>query len=176
MEAQIQVQRQEIDLTLIYEMFWHKVFKVAVMITHDKYLAEDIVQETFIKAFKKIDSILDIEKIGSWLSTIASRTAIDLIRKEKRSGTILVEDVVYTINEHVQEKNAVEQIVERLWMEKEIEQEVEQLKPALREAFLLKYEDGLKEEEISERLQLPIGTVKSRLYRARQQIKAELNK
>ncbi|MCF6408325.1 RNA polymerase sigma factor [Pseudalkalibacillus salsuginis] len=170
------MQRQEIDLNLIYEMFKHKVFKVAVMITHDKYLAEDIVQETFIKAFKKIDSILDIEKIGSWLSTIASRTAIDLIRKEKRSGTILVEDVIYSVNEHAQEKNAVEQIVERVWMEREIEQKVAQLKPALRDAFLLKYEDGLKEEEISKRLQLPIGTVKSRLYRARQQIKTELNK
>ncbi|WP_221565353.1 RNA polymerase sigma factor [Alkalihalobacillus sp. TS-13] len=177
MEAiHLQEQNQDIDLNLIYETFRHKVFKVAVMITHDRYLAEDIVQETFIKAFKKIDSILDIDKIGSWLSTIASRTAIDLIRKEKRSGAILVEDVIYTANEYNQEKNDVEQIVEGLWMEKEIEHEVSALKPVLREVFLLKYDDGLKEEEISDRLQLPLGTVKSRLYRARQQIKCGLNK
>ncbi len=162
----------ELDFGILYETFADKVFKVAMVITKDKYLAEDIVQETFIKAYNKIDSILDLEKMGAWLSTIASRTAIDLIRKEKRSGTILVDDIIF--NENTKAINDVEQEIEYLWMKREITQEVLQLKPALRTAFLLKYKEDMKEEDIATHLQLPIGTVKSRLYRARQQIRTEL--
>ncbi|WP_349407666.1 RNA polymerase sigma factor [Pseudalkalibacillus sp. SCS-8] len=162
----------EVDFSFIYETFAERVYKVAIMITKDAYLAEDIVQETFIKAYKKIESILDLEKIGAWLSTIASRTAIDFIRKEKRSGMTPVEDILFT--ERSRAVDNVEQTIEHLWLKQEITQEVLQLKPELRNAFLLKYNEGMKEEEIASRLQLPLGTVKSRLYRARKQIKNEL--
>lgn len=168
----VQLNAQGVNFNDLYEAFAEKVYKVAIMITKDAYLAEDIVQETFIKAFKKIDSIMELEKIGSWLSTIASRTAIDLIRKEKRAGTILVDDLLFTENSIA--KNDVEQEIEHLWLKQEITHEVLQLKPALRTAFLLKYKEDMKEEDIATHLQLPIGTVKSRLYRARQQIRTEL--
>ncbi|MCF6137680.1 RNA polymerase sigma factor [Pseudalkalibacillus berkeleyi] len=168
----VQLNVQGVDFNDLYEAFAEKVFKVAIKITKDAYLAEDIVQETFIKALSKIDSILDIEKMGAWLSTIASRTAIDLIRKEKRIGMILVDDLLFSDNSKGQ--NNVETEVEKIWLKEEIVQEILQLKPALKTVFLLKYKDGMKEESIAQHLKLPIGTVKSRLYRARQQIRNEV--
>ncbi|WLD91917.1 RNA polymerase sigma factor [Alkalihalobacillus sp. AL-G] len=167
----------EIDFTLIYETFCDKVYRVAIRITRDAHLAEDIMQETFIKAFNKLDTIADLDKIGAWLSTIASRTAIDLIRKEKRAGTISVEDVMYAQDETKTDHYCdVETEAEHHWLEEEIRQEIQHLKPDLKDVFLLKFENGYKEEEIAEYLHLPKGTVKSRLYRARQQLKTGINK
>ncbi|WP_257347872.1 RNA polymerase sigma factor [Pseudalkalibacillus decolorationis] len=167
----------EIDFAFIYEKFCDKVYRVAVRITRDAHLAEDIMQETFLKAFNKIDTIMDLDKMGAWLSTIASRTAIDLIRKEKRSGIIPVEEVMYVQDETTMENYCdVEKEAEQHWFEEELQQEINHLKPDLQAVFLLKYKNGYKEEEIAERLHLPKGTVKSRLYRARQQLKTGINK
>jgi RNA polymerase sigma factor (sigma-70 family) len=175
--SSINIDIPEINFKFIYETFCDKVYQVAVRITRDTHLAEDIMQETFIKAYNKLDTIMDLDKIGSWLSTIASRTTIDLIRKEKRMGIILVEDIIYgQYDSTIEHYCDVEKEVEQHWLEEEIEQEIEHLKPNLKDVFLLKYKNGYKEEEIAEQLHLPKSTVKSRLYRARQQLRTRINK
>jgi len=63
------------------------------MITNDHYLAQDVVQETFAKAFNQLHRLKDPEKTGAWLGTIATTTAIDIIRKRNRWNDVVTEDV-----------------------------------------------------------------------------------
>jgi RNA polymerase sigma factor (sigma-70 family) len=165
-----------IDFMLIYKKYYDRVYHTAIRITRDPHLAEDVMQETFIKAYYKMDTILDLEKVGSWITTIASRTAIDFIRREKRGCILTVDDrFIYEKYESIKAcVFNVEQEMEAHWLEEEIKHEVEQLSPSLKDVFQLSYLKGLKEEEIALHLQLTKGKVKSRLHRARQQIKNRL--
>jgi DNA-directed RNA polymerase specialized sigma24 family protein len=74
---------------VLFEMFHNRVYRTAYMITNDHYLAQDVVQETFEKAFKGLDKLKDPEKTGAWLGSIATTTAMDLMRK-KKDGTMLL--------------------------------------------------------------------------------------
>lgn len=167
--------RLEGDFKLIYERFCNRVYRIAFQMTKDAYLAEDITQETFIKAYTKLDTIVEMEKIGSWLSTTASRTAIDFIRKEKGMGALPIEENERMLFDLAAEnKFNVEMKVEQNLLEEEIEQRIKYLKPSLKEVFLLKYKKGFNEKEIAGLLQLPKSTVKSRLHRARRQLRPEV--
>ncbi|MDF0728513.1 RNA polymerase sigma factor [Cytobacillus sp. S13-E01] len=166
----------ETDFNTMYRLFYEKVFKAAYSITKDTFLAEDIVQETFIKAYKKLDTIVDAGKIGAWLSTIASRTAIDLMRKEKRTKLVPIEDTILDLLDCKNGNITVESEIEITMFSEEVQAEIKHLKPEQREVLLLKYTRGLRDEEIANQLHIKKATVKTRLYRARQQLKSLLLK
>ena len=157
--------------SFIYERFYDRVYKAVYFMTRDSYVTEDIVQETFIKAFKKISTIEDEKKVGPWLSTIATRTAIDFIRKEKRKNEIPIEDDVLMNKVFNTELKTVEQEVEMIFFKEDLSRNLNHLKPEYRQVLELKYKHELKEEEIISQLQLNKATVKSRLYRARKKLK-----
>jgi RNA polymerase sigma factor (sigma-70 family) len=159
----------------IYEQYYDRIYQISYFMTRDTYLAEDILQETFMKAYKKIHQITDERKMGAWLSTIASRTAIDVIRKERKWCNISVEENLLHLNV-CGTVSHVEQEVEMNMIKEKMKREIYRLKPEYRQVFVLKYHLGLKEEEITHRLHLNKGTVKSRLYRAKQMLKLALAK
>ncbi|TCP29162.1 RNA polymerase sigma-70 factor (ECF subfamily) [Scopulibacillus darangshiensis] len=161
----------ETDLEELYQTFYQRVYRAAMVICRDPYLAEDIIQETFIKAIKKLDTLADHQKIGPWLLTIASRTAIDTLRKEKRKRALSLDSIAMFKKDMLMEACDVERDVESLLFEQEVQADINQLKPEFREIILLKCFKGLKENEIAAKLGLSKGTVKSRLYRARQQMR-----
>jgi RNA polymerase sigma factor (sigma-70 family) len=164
------------DIGLIYRNYYSKVYYTALSVVKDRFLAEDIVQETFMKAFKNADKMDEECKIGSWLSTIAIRTAIDFIRKEKRTAAIPVEAFILELNEDKLKSHSVEKEVEQLFLKEDLLQFVGELKPELGDILLLKYQKGLKEEEIARYMKLPLGTVKSRIFRGRNKVKDYLLK
>jgi RNA polymerase sigma-70 factor (ECF subfamily) len=138
--------------------------------TRDAYLAEDIVQETFIKAMKKAETIIDEEKAGAWLSVIARRTALDVIRRERRKAAVPMEqDMLECLG--VATKQNVEQEVESGFAAEEITGAVKKLTGSYRDILLLKIDRGLKEREIAVMLNLNPSTVKTRIFRARKQLK-----
>ncbi|KAB2338937.1 RNA polymerase sigma factor [Cytobacillus depressus] len=155
----------------ICDLYYKRLFHVAFCITRDHHLAEDVVQETFLKAYQKIHTIQDKEKMGSWLSAITTRTAIDFIRKEKKTterlavGTDL-ENTKITMSQNV------EQEVELNFMQEQIQDAVNSLSPDQKRMFLLKISHGLKEKEIADLLMLNQNTVKTKLYRIRKYLKA----
>ncbi|WNB91198.1 RNA polymerase sigma factor [Bacillus sp. NEB1478] len=167
---------KHIDFTEIYQMFYRKVYSIAIRISRDAYLAEDIIQETFIKAYKNLHTIVDTQKIGAWLSAIASHTAIDFMRKGKKSNETLTDYSTFNgIEIKWVKKNLI--VRESSWFsEQEIYEKIQRLKQNERKVFILKYVEGLKEEEIASQLQISRGAVKSRLFRVRQKVKAELLK
>ncbi|MHA6252551.1 RNA polymerase sigma factor [Oceanobacillus sp. CAU 1775] len=162
-----------LDINEIYRKEYQRLLYSCFKITKDMQLAEDVVQETFIKAIKKKDSIKDNTKWSAWLSVIARRTAIDLVRSEARKQATPIEseelaDVVQT------EKNIVEEEVEFHAMLEQIKSMVLRLNKIYQEVIFLKINDGLQDAEIASHIDLKTTSVKTRLRRARIHLKEML--
>lgn len=154
----------------ICELYNKRLFHAAYCVTRDYYLAQDVVQETLIKAYQKLDMVEDREKLGAWLSTIATRTAIDFVRKEKRM-TERLDSYIDPENTTLKMSQNVEQEVELNYVQDQINQYINTLPPDQKKVYQLKNDFGLKEREIAELLQLNQNTVKTRLYRIRKQLR-----
>ncbi|PAE13204.1 RNA polymerase subunit sigma [Niallia circulans] len=143
----------------IYEYFFEKVYKATFYILKNEELAKDATHDTFIKVFKNLGKINDHSKLSAWITTIATRTAIDIYNKNNRQSTRMFEEENYisTTNEFNDERD-------------EIEYYLADLRPKYKQILILKYLDGLSEKEIANLLSLKLGTVKSRIYRAKQKI------
>jgi RNA polymerase sigma factor (sigma-70 family) len=161
--------------TDLYQTYYKRIYYVALHITKDKQLAEDAVQETFIKAISKMGSVKDQQKIGAWLSVVAARTAIDLVRKEKR-GNVMAAEQLQLEGYGLKTEQNVEKDVEALLFNQYIYAAINQLSANYQYILKLKLQKGLKEQEIASLLHLNQNTVKTRLYRARQQLKLIVNR
>lgn len=155
---------------VIFEMFYQRVFNTAYFILQDRYLAQDVVQETFLKAFQNIHKVQDGSKLGSWLGTIAARTAIDVLRKEKKYR-FTAEKMAVNDSPHNYEYSSVERTIEKRFIKNLIRQKIASLKPEYRQVIILKYEYEMQDSEIADALDLSVGAVKSRLHRARLALK-----
>ncbi len=165
--------KKDIDYEkIIFEMHYERVYHAAYFVLQDKHLAQDVTQETFLKAFQKMDTLQNGNKLGAWLATIATRTAIDFLRKIKRRNDILIEDV-YKDEEHFDEEmTSIEDKVEYQFVEKIIQKNIRILEPpGYREVLILKYEYELQDKEIADALGISVNAAKSRLHRARKKLK-----
>ena len=133
--------------------------------------AKDLLQETFLKALKYKDKFAESTNLKAWLYTIMKNTFINNYRKASRANTIVDEtEENYFINQ----TNAVK--VERPDQSvgfKEISQMINALDDDYRVPFQMHY-NGFKYKEIAEQLELPIGTIKSRIFLARQKLSTKL--
>ncbi|MGG0285057.1 RNA polymerase sigma factor [Peribacillus butanolivorans] len=162
------------DFTLVYQSFYKRIYYIALAIIKCPFLAEDITQETYIKAYNKLHTINNREKIGAWLACIATRTAIDFSRKQKRGCQLIQQEMVDWV-----ESQACRQVVEEncidIWTLKEdVSNLLCKLTQKQREILLLKVNGGLKEREIASILEINQATVKVNLFRARKQLKYAL--
>lgn len=158
---------------ILFEMFHEQVRRKAYYITKDHYLAQDILQETFIKAFNNMGQLKDGGNVGAWLTTIATRTAIDFIRKQERWNDIPIENVFIekeTISQLL--SCTVEAEVEQKWLKENLRCIIDELPPNFRAVIILKYIHELKDQEIAEILDENVGTVKSRIHRAKDKLKS----
>lgn len=154
----------------IYSLYHQRVYHAAQKVLRDAQLAEDAAQETFIKAYRNLDKLDDMAKAGAWLATIASRTAIDMLRKEGKRKFISMELASWELEQHYLEHIVIEE-VELRETQQELERDIRELKPKLREVLALRYVNEMKESEIAASLSLPKATVKTRLYRAKAAVK-----
>jgi RNA polymerase sigma factor (sigma-70 family) len=165
-----------ISFNEMFTTYTKRLYHIAFCITRDRFLAEDVVQEAFFKAYKKMDTIVEEEKIGAWLSAITTRTAIDFIRKERRSKALLLEQTIIENENHsTGSDQTIENEVEYVFLKENLEQVIGLLSTDQQEVLLLKAHLGLKETEIARQLKLTPATVKMRLYRARKQLKSLYN-
>ncbi|MCT2535165.1 RNA polymerase sigma factor [Aquibacillus koreensis] len=157
------------DFSEMYRVHYKRLQHVAYAITRDWYLAEDVVQESFIKALNNLSAIHDTNKIGAWLSVITTRTALDFVRREKKKrGIPMDEDMLVILAKEM--KQSVEEEVELGWIFEEILQAIHMLKNDYQAVMILKIGKGLKEQEIADLLDLKACTVKTRIYRARHKL------
>ncbi len=150
----------------VYRHHGGAVATVARSIVRDPELTEEVVQQTFVKAWRAAASFDEDRELGPWLYAIARRTAIDVLRVERRPTT----------GDHLPETDvAIESIsFERTWEIHELRRALDDLPPDERTVVRLSHLVGLSHPEIAARLEVPVGTVKSRSARAHRRLAAAL--
>jgi RNA polymerase sigma-70 factor (ECF subfamily) len=145
----------------LYARFGRPVFTVAFSVLHDRALAAEAVQMTFVKAWRATDSYDATRPLAPWLYSIARRTAIDIARSERRH-----------VGQELRETDAASagRTMEHVWEAWQVRRAVDRLDPREREIVRLQHFEQLTHDEISTRLSIPIGTVKSRSHRAHQRL------
>ena len=134
--------------------------------------AEDLAQDTFIKAYKKLESLEESEKMKSWLFSIARNVTIDFFRKNKNHSIPLDS----TILENYAQATAVDYRSDVMASEisVELKKTIEQLSSEDRMIVKLLYYEGFSYKEICDLLQINQNTLKSRLHRARKVLLAAI--
>src|SRR5689334_22290412 len=148
----------------------------------DRALAEDLAQETFIKVLNGIQSYKPEFKFSSWVFKIANNAAIDHLRRRELDTLSLegsphaetpemVEATALQVSERTE--SALEE-VENRELGGQIEIAIERLRPEYRSCILLRHIEGRTYEEIADILGLPLGTVKTYIHRARNELRIML--
>ncbi|MFO8175965.1 MAG: RNA polymerase sigma factor [Gemmatimonadota bacterium] len=155
------------------------VFSLVYRMVRDRTLAEDLAQEAFIRAFNAIDSYKPKYKFSSWIFKIANNHTIDHLRK-RRLDTVSIDGSPHarTSEEEAQTRLVVEsheeapdRYVEARELGGQIEEAIGKLRPEYRTVVLLRHVEGHSYDEIAEIMELPLGTVKTYLHRARAELK-----
>lgn len=143
----------------------------ANQLTHDEDDAKDLLQETLTKALTYKSYFKDKSNLKAWLYTIMKNTFINHYRKKTKFGALLDK----TEEKHFINKGAPKDPnhPETTLAQKEILKEISQLDPTYRISFELHVE-GYKYKEISDELNIPVGTVKSRIFQARKKLMQKL--
>jgi len=151
----------------LVETYGRLVFRIAMAITHDHDLADDVVQDTMFKAWTSLPS-WDGDVPVKWLRTVARNEAISIMRKERRS--ITSENLDHTADR----ANETERIVEGRQMLDAMKLAMESLDEVSRTMIVLRESDDLGYEEIAYVVGLSPSAVKAKLYRARHQLRTQL--
>lgn len=142
------------------------IFRYAYWLVKDKAVAEDIVQETFLRAWKSLDSLQDEKAAKSWLITILRRE--NARRFERKQFDLVDIDDVSIVDEQLSNEVEIEH--------RELRAIMAALTEEYREPLMLQIVFGYSGEEIAEQLNLNKNTVMTRLFRARNQVKEALEK
>jgi len=158
------------------------VFSLIYRMVRDRALAEDLAQETFIKVLNALDTYRPEFKFSSWIFKIANNAAIDQLRKRELDtlsldgapGARTAEEVEATALQAVDRTESPLAELEARELGGEIEQAIGKLRPEYRTAILLRHVEGRAYEEIAEVMDLPLGTVKTYIHRARLELREYL--
>jgi RNA polymerase sigma-70 factor (ECF subfamily) len=142
----------------------------------DRETAEDIVQETFLRAFRKRDEYRAIANFSTWLFTIAGNLAKSELRRRKRWRMISAErdEETDTGMELPDESARPDKVAESSIADVQIQNAINSLPNNYRQVILLRDVEGMSYQEISEIVDCPVGTVKSRVNRARLKLQQKL--
>ena len=137
--------------------------------------AEDLAQETFLRAHRQQASLRDPAALESWLYQIASHVCIDRLRQRARAVRREVDTPVEELLLPDADKPSPFKIIQQAEMSDCVQRYVSTLSDSYKAVLLFHDADGLTAEEIAELLQLPLTTVKMRVHRARRQLQAALD-
>jgi RNA polymerase sigma-70 factor (ECF subfamily) len=148
----------------VYRAYGSLVYSVAYKVLGNSGLAEDAAQQAFLQAWRAAGTFDPTRALAAWLASIARRTAIDVYRRERRHiGGRDLEDVE---SELITMPPSVEQIYDV----SEVRHAVDALPDEDRKLIRMQHFDELTHNEIAQRLEIPVGTVKSRSFRAHRRL------
>lgn len=153
-----------------YSAYGRLVYAIAHSILHEQGLCEEATQQTFLKAWRAARKLDPGRELGPWLATIARRVSIDIYRREAHRAVRPLESVPADDPALVSAPLSVEGAYE-VW---EVRRAVSVLPEDERDVVRLQHFDGLTHEQIATRLGIPVGTVKSRSFRAHKRLASEL--
>ena len=152
--------------------YGNDVLKIAYLYLKDKYLAEDVFQEVFVKVYKNYNKFNNNSSEKTWIMSITINTCRDMLRLSwfkkvcmlKDTGDALLKDTYEDVDEEIARKMQYEELFK----------EVMNLPLKYREIVILYYYEELSTMDISAALKIPEGTVRSRLFRARTMLKSNI--
>ena len=144
----------------------NQLYAFAMSLTKDQYEAEDLYQETLFLALKNSEKFRIGTNFMAWMKTIMRNSFINGYRRKKRFMSYVNDQVAAYFEEKPQARNDAESNI----VIQELEDIIERIDIRFKEPFKLFYQ-GFSYEEIAEQLELPLGTVKSRIFIARKRIK-----
>jgi RNA polymerase sigma-70 factor (ECF subfamily) len=157
------------------------VFRIANHITHNAEDAEDVVQEAFLKAYQNLNRFQEQSKFYTWLVRIAVNEALMKLRRRRSDKTVSMDQDIETEEDTIPREIAdwspnPEQQFKQEELKEILQKTIQGLPQSFRTVFVLRDVEGLSTEETAEALDLSVPAVKSRLLRARLQLRERLNK
>ena len=158
------------------------IFALLFRMVRDRELAEDLSQETFIKALNAIESYRPEFKFSSWIFKIANNAAIDHLRR-RELDTLSLDGSPHATTPEAMRATTLQlgdkgesplQELEARELGGAIERAIARLRPEYRSCILLRHVEGHSYEEIARMLELPLGTVKTYIHRARNELRGYL--
>jgi RNA polymerase sigma-70 factor, ECF subfamily len=168
-----------------YEQLVHRydrnVFRIAQHITQNREDAEDVVQDAFLKAYENLKNFQEQSKFYTWLVRIAVNEALMRLRRRRPERMVSLDEEVKTDEDSMPREVAdwspnPEQLYSQSELRDILSKTIQGLPSSFRTVFVLRDVEGLSTEETAEALDLSIPAVKSRLLRARLQLRERLNK
>lgn len=158
-----------------------QIFRIALHITQNREDAEDVVQDAFFKAFQKLDQFQGNSKFYTWLVRIAVNESLMRLRKRRSQKTVSMDEDVQTEEGSIPRDFAdwtpnPEQNYNQAELANILRRTIQGLPPGFRAVFALRDIDGLSTEETAQALGLSVPAVKSRLLRARLQLRERLSR
>jgi RNA polymerase sigma-70 factor (ECF subfamily) len=158
-----------------------KIFRLAQHVTQNREDAEDVLQETFMKAYEHLDQFQGNSKFYTWIVRIAVNQALMKLRRRKTGKTVSLDETIDTGEDTVVREIAAwdenpEQRFSREELGEILDSAIQSLEPPYRSVFVLRDIEELSTEETAEALDLSIPDVKSRLLRARLQLREKLTR
>ena len=154
----------------VYRAYGRPVYAVAHRVLRDQGLSEEATQETFVKAWRSARRVDPSRELGPWLMTIAKRVAIDIHRREACRPVRRLDSLTSHDPALVSPRRPVEELHD-IW---DVRRAILALPHAERQVIRLQHLEGLAHTQIAERLAIPLGTVKSRAFRAHRRLAAAL--
>ena len=157
------------------------IFRIAQHITQNREDAEDVVQEAFLKSYQNLESFQEQSKFYTWLVRIAVNEALMKLRKRRTAKTVSLDEDVKTEEDSVPREVAdwapnPEQLYKQAELHEILSKTIQGLPSSFRTVFVLRDVEGLSTEETAEALDLSVPAVKSRLLRARLQLRDRLSR
>ncbi|HET7657479.1 MAG TPA: RNA polymerase sigma factor [Bacillales bacterium] len=149
----------------LVEKYKGAVFRHAYAMVNDRMEAEDIAQEAFTKAFYSLPKLGNEYAFSSWLTRIVSNLCYDHLKKWKNKKTVDVEDYPFEANSSMEQTD----------LKLSISEAMQKLSEEHRAVIILRDIQGFSYDEMAEILNIPLGTVKSRINNARKELKRRLS-
>jgi len=163
---------------LLVRKYQHRVLKLVSRFVSDAAEAEDVAQEAFIKAYRALPAFRGDSAFYTWLYRIAINTAKNALVSNRRRPVDFDLDLQdpeqYERHARLKEADTPEGVLLTEEIRLVVEKALEQLPEDLRTAIVLRELEGLSYEEIAEAMDCPVGTVRSRIFRAREAIDKKL--
>ncbi len=180
--ARLAQQGREAAFRELVRRYERPVFSLVFRMVRDSAVAEDLAQDTFIKVLNHVDKYRPEFKFSSWLFKIANNVAIDHLRR-RQLDTISMDgspnaataaDVEATSFDIADKSESALEVLEAKELGSAIERAIGALRPEYRACIMLRHVEGRSYEEIAATLDLPLGTVKTYIHRARHQLREAL--
>jgi RNA polymerase sigma-70 factor (ECF subfamily) len=164
---------------LLVTKYQRKIFRLLSRLIRDPAEVEDVAQEAFVKAYRALPNFRGESAFYTWLYRIAINTAKNhLVSQGRRAPTTTEADIeeaeTFDDGDHLRDLNTPDSMLLSKQVAEAVNRAIEQLPEDLRTAIVLREIEGLSYEEIAESMNCPIGTVRSRIFRAREAIAQEL--